>query len=280
MAKGRKICYDGGQQATAFAKRLLPNPDLQVKRMAEWVSHLIVADRVLERLPWLKKHEFCVGNIAPDCNIPNEDWSEFTPSRAITHWMKDNRKRADDCASFRDAYILDRAGEIRSGEELSFLLGYYAHLVTDAEHQRTIRDEKRVAAAWKRAKAIDELRERSSGLEETWDNFKKLFPDRRDRMRDFYVVEREYLDEHPDSGYFTEIRDLDDFPDYIDYLPEGAIPAKIRMMYYMPTLEEGKYPFVGFSREECAAFLDRSVDLAVRAIEETRSLMDNKRTES
>ena len=56
-----------------------------------------------------------------------------------------------------------------------------------------------------------------------------------------------------------------------------AIPAKIRMMYYMPTREEGKYPFVGFSREECAAFLDRSVDLAVRAIEETRSLMDNKR---
>ena len=193
-------------------------------------------------------------------------------------WMKDNRKRADDCTSFRDAYILDRAGEIRSGEELSFLLGYYAHLVTDAEHQRTIRDEKRVAAAWKRAKAIDELRERSSGLEETWDNFKKLFPDRRDRMKDFYVVEREYLDEHPDSGYFTEIRDLDTFPDYIDYLPEGAIPAKIRMMYYMPTREEGKYPFVGFSREECAAFLDRSVDLAVRAIEETRSLMDNKRT--
>ena len=84
--------------------------------MAEWVSHLIVADRVLERLPWLKKHEFCVGNIAPDCNIPNEDWSEFTPSRAITHWMKDNRKRADDCISFRDAYILDRAAKSGPGK--------------------------------------------------------------------------------------------------------------------------------------------------------------------
>jgi len=42
----------------------------------------------------------------------------------------------------------------------------------------------------------------------------------------------------------------------------------------MPTREEGKYPFVGFSREECAAFLDCSVDLAIRAIEETRSLLD------
>ena len=110
-------------------------------------------------------------------------------------------------------------------------------------------------------------------MEETWDNFKKLFPDRRDRMKDFYVVEREYLDAHSGSGYFTEIRDLKTFPDYIDYLPKGAIPAKIRMMYYMPAPEEGKYPFVGFSREECASFLDRSVELAVHAIAEVRSLL-------
>ena len=55
--------------------------------MAEWVSHLIVADKVLEKFPQLSRHEFCVGNIAPDCNIPNEDWTEFTPPRAVTHWM-------------------------------------------------------------------------------------------------------------------------------------------------------------------------------------------------
>ena len=38
--------------------------------MAEWVSHLMIADRVLGQLPWLKRREFCVGSIAPDCNIP------------------------------------------------------------------------------------------------------------------------------------------------------------------------------------------------------------------
>ena len=61
------------------------------------------------------------------------------------------------------------------------------------------------------------------------------------------------------------------------FLPKTGImhiPAKIRMMYYMPTLEEGKYPFVGFSREECASFLDRSIELTVRAIAEVRSLLD------
>lgn len=244
--------------------------------MAEWVSHLIVADKVLERLPWLSRHEFCVGNIAPDCNIPNEDWTEFTPSRQVTHWMSDNRKKADDCTAFRDEYIIKRIGDIRSAEELSFLFGYYAHLITDAEHQRAIRDEKRVAAAWKRAKAYDELRELSSGMDENWDNFKKIFPDRKDRMKDFYVPEREYLDAHPESGYFTEIQGLETIPDYIDYLPKGAIPAKVKMMYYMPTLEEGKYPFVGFSREEYAEFLDNAVELAVGGIEEAQRIIKER----
>ncbi len=236
--------------------------------MAEWVSHLIVADRVLEQLPSLKRHEFCVGNIAPDCNISNENWTEFTPSRQVTHWMQDKRKQASDSSIFYEKYIVNRMNEIHSKEELSFLLGYYSHLITDAELQCTIRDENRVAAAWERAKKIPELRAKAEGLNETWDSFKILFPNRNDRMKDFFVIEREYLDKHPDSGYITEIRGLEDFPDYIDYLPENAIPMKIKLMYYMPTLEEGKYPFVGFSREEYCGFLERAVENVVNAIRE------------
>ena len=144
--------------------------------MAEWVSHLIVADRVLEILPQLSRHEFCVGNIAPDCNIPNEDWTEFTPSRALTHWMQDNRKKASDCVRFYDEYIIARLDAIKTKEELSFLLGYYAHLITDVELQRTMRDEGRVAAAWKRVKEIPELHDMADGLEENWDSLKKLMP--------------------------------------------------------------------------------------------------------
>ena len=241
--------------------------------MAEWVSHLIVADRILEKFPWLARHEFCVGNIAPDCNIPNEDWTEFTPSRQVTHWIKNKRKAADDCSVFRDEYMINRLDKITSQEELSFLYGYYTHLITDAELQRTTRDAARVAEAWKRAKAIKELNEKSVGMEENWDNFKKLIPDRNDRMKDFFVIEREYLDAHPDSGYFTEIQGLKSFPDYIDYLPKGAIAAKIKMMYYMPSLEEGKYPFVGFSRNEYQGFLDRAVELSIIAIQETESMI-------
>ena len=234
--------------------------------MAEWVSHIIVADRVLEKLPQLIRHEFCVGNIAPDCNLPNADGTGWSPSREVTHWMQAGRKNADDSRRFFEAYIAPRLTKNVSKEELSFLLGYYAHLITDAELQRTIRDEARVAAAWKRAKTIPELADKSNGMDETWDSFKKLFPDRKDRMKDFFVIEREYLDAHPESGYFTEIKGLQDFPDYIDYLPHGAIPTKVKMIYYMPTLEMGRYPFIAFTRDEYNGFLDRAVENVVKAI--------------
>ncbi|MBR3474293.1 MAG: hypothetical protein IKH34_04420 [Oscillospiraceae bacterium] len=181
--------------------------------MAQWVSHCIVADRVLARLPRLDRHAFCVGNLAPDCNLPNEDWSSFTPSREITHRM--------------------------------------------------------------RARAVPALREKAEGLAETWDDFKKLISVQ-ERLKDVHCVEREYLDAHPDSCYFTELRDLERFPDYIDLLPPGAIPKKGRMMLYLPAREAGSFPFVAFSREEYAAFLDRAAALSSRAIEEARRAVEEE----
>lgn len=55
--------------------------------MATWVTHLLVADEVIRQVPFLSMHEFYVGNIAPDCNVENEDWTSFTPSREVTHWI-------------------------------------------------------------------------------------------------------------------------------------------------------------------------------------------------
>ena len=79
-------------------------------------------------------------------------------------------------------------------------------------------------------------------------------------MHEIFSMEAEYLRDNPNSGYLTEILPLKAFPDYIDYLPQGAIPMKVKMMYYMPTLEEGRNSFVGFSREEYEGFLERAVN--------------------
>ena len=91
--------------------------------MATWITHLMIADRVLENVSELDKHCFCVGNIAPDCNVENEDWTQFTPTREITHWMSADRKVAADCDRFYEKYIEGRRHEIGTEQELSFLLG-------------------------------------------------------------------------------------------------------------------------------------------------------------
>ena len=233
--------------------------------MASWVTHLMIADGVLARLPGLDRRGFCVGNIAPDCNVENADWTAFTPPREVTHWMQGERKKASDCDAFRDQYIVNRKEEIRTAEELSFLLGYYAHLLTDAAFQAFIRDEDRVKAAWRRIKADAELGPASAGMEETWDAIKLLVP-KRERMRRIYVIEGEYLRDHPDSGYLTEILPLTEFPDYINYLPSGAIVRKIGVMGYLPKPDESVTGFITMSREEYRTFVEKTIETVTEKI--------------
>ncbi len=232
--------------------------------MSTWVTHLMVADEAIKLLPTLRRHEFFVGNIAPDCNVENADWTSFTPSREVTHWMGGGRKTASDCDRFLHEFIERK--ENLDIKEASFLLGYYAHLITDAEFQRFIRDEARVKTAWDRIKKHPILREQADGMEETWDSVKLLISGR-ERMKDIYALEKEYLDKNPDSGYLTDIINLTEFPDYIDYLPPGAIARKVKVMGHIPKKEDSLYPYIGISREEYGFFIQRATALVVEAIE-------------
>ena len=118
--------------------------------MSGWVTHLMVADLILKEHPALNKRGFCVGSIAPDCNIESEDWTSFTPPREITHWMKGEKKNTADYEGFFEEYICCRQHASLSDEELSFLLGYYAHLITDAAFDLYTRGSDRVATVWRR----------------------------------------------------------------------------------------------------------------------------------
>ena len=236
--------------------------------MPTWVTHMMIADKVLEKLPQLDRRGFCVGNIAPDCNIQNEDWTVYTPSREKTHWMQGSRKSISDVDAFCEEYIINRREEISEGEEYSFLLGYYSHLITDAFFQEVIREEKRVAAVWARIKANEGLMQRLKELEtqsgeslpENWDMVKRLIP-KEQRMRELESLEAEYLQTHPESGYITDIMPLKEFPDYIDYLPHGSIAFKIPYLgSYIPRIYE-EAQFIGVSREEFAEYVKNTVDL-------------------
>ena len=235
--------------------------------MATWVTHLMIADGILKRIPNLDRRGFCVGNIALDCNVENEDWTAFVPSRELTHWMQGERKKASDCDAFCLEYILKRQDAVKSAEEYAFLLGYYCPLITDAAFQAMIRDEDRVRAAWMRIKADEELSAAGANMDETWDSVKSLIP-KKDRMREIYAMEAEYLNAHPNSGYLTEILPLRSFPDYIDYLPRGCIVRKIGVMGYLPEPDKTINKFIAVSKDEYASFVEDTIRLVIRQFAE------------
>lgn len=235
--------------------------------MANWVTHLMIADGVLQQFPGLDRRGFCVGNIAPDCNVENEDWTAFTPPRAVTHWMQGERKVAADSDAFCEEYILKRRDSIQTPEQYAFLLGYYSHLITDAAFQATIRDEQRVRAAWDRIRKNEQLCQLSEGMEENWDSIKKLIPKRK-RLGGINTIEAEYLAEHPECSYLNVILPLKEFPDYIDYLPHGCIVRKIGVMGYLPQ-PDPEADFISMSREEYAAFVENAIGLVAEKLRQT-----------
>ena len=237
--------------------------------MAWWTTHLMVADQVMEAVPQLHRYEYCVGNIAPDCNVENADWTAFDPPRQVTHWMSAECKTAADCERFLQEYLFTRS--TASAQEEDFLWGYYTHLVVDAEFQRTIRDEARVHAAWQRILEVPQLRQAAQGMPPTWDSIKRLIS-KEDRLKDIASFEREYLDNHPGSGFLTEIVGLRAFPDYLDFLPPNAIPRKVQVLAGVPQRSPSRYPWLAMTREEYQTFIDRSVCLSVQAIQRYRGI--------
>lgn len=237
--------------------------------MATWISHMMIADNLLSRGLGLDKKGFCVGNIAPDCNVENEDWTVFTPSREVTHCMNGQSKLTADYEDFYSKYIKDHS--FTTNEQYSFLMGYYSHLITDVEYQRFIRDEQRVKNAFKRIKANAVLREKIIGYSEDFDTLKKVFG-KNYIFHDITVQEWSYIKSNPDSGYNTVLLNIEEFPDYLDFFPHGAIIRKIRIMANEPDKEIPEDELLFFSKQEFERFIHETNNIVYRLMKDKVSV--------
>ncbi|MBR5546358.1 MAG: zinc dependent phospholipase C family protein [Clostridia bacterium] len=201
--------------------------------MAGWITHMRIADEVLKQLPELDKVGFCLGSIAPDCNVENENWTAFTPPREVTHWMsgKSKYKTFEDCDRFLAERICGRT--FADNQERSFYLGYFAHLIADVMWTLFAQDEERVHAMWQRIRTVPVLSEKAESLPETFEAA-KLLVDKKRRIAEINAWENEYLYTHPETAYLTVLQTVRAFPDYLDYLPKGAIIRKIGVMGGVP----------------------------------------------
>lgn len=232
--------------------------------MATWISHMMIVDSLFKRSLDLDKVGFCVGNVAPDCNVENEDWTEFTPPRKVTHWMTGRSKLTADYEGFYDEYIRDKT--FTSKEQYAFFMGYYAHLITDVRFQAMVRNEERVKRCFERIKQRPELKEKINGYPENFDTLKQVFG--KDRIfYDVTVHEVNYLKENPESAYNTILRKVNDFPDYMDIFPKGAFTRKIKIMAYEPG-DESLDDFVFFDAKEYEDFIVETSDFVYEKIRE------------
>ena len=235
--------------------------------MANWISHLIIVDKLYGMGLDLDERGFAVGNIAPDCNVENEDWTQFTPSREITHWMNGKSKLTADYDGFYGQCIKGKA--FRSNEHKAFLWGYYAHLVTDVEMQKFVRDEKRVENSFSRIKQNEEMSRQIEGYPETLDTLTKLFG-RNNVALDIVAHEIDYLRKTPNSRYNTIIKNTREFPDYMAHFPEGAIARKIGIMAKEDMSLKEPECFYFFSKDEYKGFIERTSGLIYRYMREKR----------
>ena len=102
--------------------------------MATWLAHLRVAELISAELraPWLSEPDFLAGNIAPDCGIPVP--GGFDPPKEVTHWTQRGKGHCDYERFYREMI----AGKSHDPHTLSFLLGYYCHLMAGQARQRNM----------------------------------------------------------------------------------------------------------------------------------------------
>lgn len=219
--------------------------------MASWVIHTMIAERLLKMIPGLDIRGFVVGNMAPDCNVENADWTQFTPPREVTHWMTGEGKITADYEGFYEKYVRPDL----PNEQYSFYLGYYSHLITDAEFQIFIRRPDRVAECLRRAKSDGNIYEMIKGEPEEFDTLKKTLG--RNRMeQELRCIEKKWLDENPGNLYDGVLRRVTQFPDYLDYLPSGAVARKISGMQNDHKDTVVPDTFVFYTSEELDKFVE------------------------
>lgn len=214
--------------------------------MATWITHLRIAENIIKVGYDLETIPFTVGNIGPDSGVPNEDWSNFTPSKKLTHWLDDANKIS--AKAFYDKYI-NNTNLRQDKDSYSFILGYYVHLLTDIEWSK-LYDTKKKNALYK------------EGLDKDprfiW-TIKK----------DWYGLDFLYLKNNPESLFFTVFKNIVDVPNYLDYFPENAFKMQVKYIteYYLGENEETKENFIYLNQKEMDNFVTNATETILMDLE-------------
>lgn len=214
--------------------------------MATWIAHLRIAEKLLEHIPNIDPAQFAVGNLAPDSGLPDENWENFDPPTAVTHFeisMEDGGTQLEDLRFYRQ-YLADIPME-RDRPRYSFLLGYFFHLLTDN--------------LW-RAEIVEYTKKKYPQQFEANPNF--IW----EVKKDWYGLDFAYVRAHPESLFWKVFIPAEYSENYLEFFPREAIPVQMEYIkkYYQRTdveieqrlrLSENVY----LTKKEMDAFVESAV---------------------
>ncbi len=217
--------------------------------MATWITHLRIAENLLNLLPNLDPGLFAVGNIAPDSGIPDEKWENFTPPPWVTHFGSEgnsNRPLAD--LEFYRRYLLPLRGK-DNPEFVSFRLGYFFHILTDNMWSSKIGNP-------------------------TQEKYEEQFAAEKDFIwevkKDWYGLDFIYVRDHPESLFWRVFLSTRADTGGLEFLPLEAVRQRVAYIQqdYQRT-DDGVQrayhrPYIYLSKAEMDAFVEESTSLISR----------------
>ena len=218
--------------------------------MATWGAHIRIAEQLLQRDDSLDPVHFLVGNVGPDCGVPNEDWSAFSPPKPVSHWMDEQGQIEPE--RFREAYLQYECDDCKWRDSLSegdsdekrraFLLGYYAHLLTDIAWGRMYHEKKAKDPHYR------PLREDKAFI---W----KI-------KEDWYDLDHLYFRNYPNGLFHSVFLKIESFPDYLAYYPQGGIARQVRYIqqYYSQPERNLDREYVYLTEDEMDRFVAETTE--------------------
>ncbi len=171
--------------------------------MGTWISHLRIAENLLNHFPEVDEVTFTFGNLSPDSGLPNANWTEFDPPKEVTHFLHkgEGEDSIHDLVFYRQ-YLADI--KLADDRKLySFRLGYFFHLICD------ILWAKRIGGSTKR-------------------QFKELFEeDPKEAVQlikgDWYGLDQLYVRDHPEHIFWRVIMTRAYPPSYLPFIHDNAL---------------------------------------------------------
>lgn len=212
--------------------------------MATWVAHFRIAQALLELGHNFHRQMFLVGNIAPDSGQLGEDRLSYIPDKNISHWR--NTDKEIEPERFYQTYLTQRN---INDEEYAFLMGYYCHLIADREWWELVWKPKMATPLY--AEPIEKDNQFIWEIKKDW-----------------YGLDFLYLQEHPDSIFYTDFVQINTVPDYVSGFPDGMFTERVRdtKAFYLNGSDwELDRPYIYLNRTEW----DDYVNNTIMAIEQT-----------